>query len=122
MDMGSYQVSGASLPRKPSILSRDLDGNEHLLSVTDHPAGLISIFDGEVVRFLSPSATAVLVMELIHAMGSYLPVRPGPISGACAGRPARPGAWEYRQKRAAGAERAAGGHVQGLPAKRSLDA
>jgi hypothetical protein len=69
--MDSYQVSGASAPGKPSILSRDLDGNEHLLNVADHPAGMISISDGEVVRVLSPSATAALVMELIHAMGSH---------------------------------------------------
>jgi hypothetical protein len=67
--MDFYQVSGTSAPRKPSILSRDLDGNEHLLSVADHPTGMISISDGEVVRVLSPSATAALVMELIHAMG-----------------------------------------------------
>jgi hypothetical protein len=85
--MDSYQVSGASAPRKPSILSRDLDGNEHLLSVADHSAGMIRISDGEVVRVLSPSATAALVMELIHAMGSYyLRVRPGPIYG-CMRRP-----------------------------------
>jgi hypothetical protein len=120
--MDSYQVSGASAPRKPSILSRDLDGNEHLLSVADHPAGMISISDGEVVRVLSPSATAALVMELIHAMGSYLRVRPGPILGTCAGRLTRPGCGGHRHKRAAGAERADGGQDRGLPAKRALDA
>jgi hypothetical protein len=67
--MDSFLVSGASARRKPAILSRDLDGNEHLLSVADHPAGMISISDGDVVRVLSPSATAALVSELIHAMG-----------------------------------------------------
>jgi hypothetical protein len=97
--MDSYQVSGASAPRKPSILSRDLDGNEHLLSVADHPAGMIRISDGKVVRVLSPSATAALVMELIHAMGSSLRVRPGPNLGACAGRPARPGAGDRYERR-----------------------
>jgi hypothetical protein len=103
--MDSYQVSGASAARKPSILSRDLGGNEHLFSVAGHPTGMISISDGEVVRVLSPSATAALVMELIHAMGSYLRVRPGPMLGACAGGPARPGGGDGH-KRAAGAERA----------------
>jgi hypothetical protein len=87
--MDSYLASGASAPRKPSILSRDLDGNEHLLSVADHPAGMISISDGEVVRVLSPSATAALVMELIHAMGSHLRGATRPNFGACTGRPPR---------------------------------
>jgi hypothetical protein len=120
--MDFYQVSGTSAPRKPSILSRDLDGNEHLLSVADHPTGMISISDGEVVRVLSPSATAALVMELIHAMGSYLRVRPGPMLGACAGRPARPGAGGYGHKRAAGPERAEAVKVEGSPTKRALEA
>lgn len=67
-------------PGKPSIMARDPSGAEHLLHVADHPAGFISISDDEVVRILTPSATAALVMELIAAMGSYLPVRP--ISGS----------------------------------------
>jgi hypothetical protein len=105
--MDSYQVSGASAPRKPAILSRDLDGNEHLLSVADHPAEMISISDGEVVRVLSASAAAALVMELIHAMGSYLRVRPGP-TWVHAPADLRARVRGNRHKHAAGAERAEG--------------
>jgi hypothetical protein len=119
--MDSYEVSGASAPRKPSILSRDLGGNEHLLSVADYPAGMISISDGDVVRVLSPSATAALVMELIHAMGSSLRVRPGPIL-VHAPADLRARVRGDRHKRAAGAERAEGAQGRGLPAKRALDA
>jgi hypothetical protein len=82
MGMGFHQVSRADASRKPTILSRDLDGNEHVLSVADHAAGMISISDGEVVRVLSLSATAALVMELIHAMGTDLPMQSGLVSNA----------------------------------------
>ncbi len=59
------------------ILARDRDGKEHLLIVVDHPAGLISISDEEIVRILTPAATVALILELVHRLGSYVPVRPG---------------------------------------------
>jgi isoprenylcysteine carboxyl methyltransferase (ICMT) family protein YpbQ len=63
-------------PRQSSgILSRDLDGTEHLLRIVDHPAGFVIISDDIMVRMLTPIAAAALVMHLLHAIGSYLPVR-----------------------------------------------
>ena len=64
-----------------NILSRDQDGNEHLLSVFDHPAGVVRIADDQMVRIMSPRAAVALVLELVHAMCAYLPVKPGPFSG-----------------------------------------
>jgi hypothetical protein len=66
------------------ILARDGSGTEHLLIVVDHPAGLCSISDDEVVRILTPAATVALILELVHRLGAYAPVRPGGIGG---GRP-----------------------------------
>lgn len=74
--MGSQQSSGPTGPRQEGILSRDQDGAERLLHVADHPAGFITISDDQVARILTPSACAALVMELVSAMGTYLPVRP----------------------------------------------
>jgi hypothetical protein len=73
MDMSE---GGARPPSQSTILSRDQHGEEHHLSVADHPTGMIFIGDDEIVRILSPSATAALVLHLIHAMGGYLSVRP----------------------------------------------
>jgi hypothetical protein len=45
---------------------------------------MVSISDDEMVRILSPSATAALVLELVHVMGS-VPAGAaggGPISGS----------------------------------------
>jgi hypothetical protein len=77
--MAISQGRGAPAPSQSAIPSRGPDGTEHLLAVAEHPAGMISISDDEILRILSPSATAALVLELIHAMGSSLPGRP--ISG-----------------------------------------
>jgi hypothetical protein len=74
--------TGRRAAGKSAILSRDPDGNEHLLGVVDHPSGFIAISDDQVIRIMTPSATVALVVALIDALGSYLPVRPGPISGS----------------------------------------
>ena len=37
---------------------------------------MIAISDDEMVRILSPAATTALVIELAHALGSYVPVTP----------------------------------------------
>jgi hypothetical protein len=44
-----------------AIVSRGQDGTEHLLSVADHPAGMVSIADDEVIRLLSPCATLATI-------------------------------------------------------------
>ena len=51
------------------------------LSVFDHPAGVVRIADDQMVRIMSPRAAVALVLELVHAMCAYLPVKPGPFSG-----------------------------------------
>jgi hypothetical protein len=72
--MATSEGSGADAPRNsPTILSRDVDGNEHALHVDDRPAGMISIADDEIIRILAPNAAVALVLELLHALG-------GPIS------------------------------------------
>jgi hypothetical protein len=72
--MDTSEGSGAEAPRNsPTILSRDVDGNEHALHVTDRPAGMISIADDEIIRILAPNAAVALVLELLQALG-------GPIS------------------------------------------
>jgi hypothetical protein len=80
--MGSHQGSGASAPRKPSILSRDLDGNEHPLAVADHPAGLVSLFDEEMHRTLHPAAAIDLAICLIQSTRGHFRGVVGPISGS----------------------------------------
>ena len=74
--MGYAQGSGGSTPRNPGILSRDRDGNEHLLFVADEPASMITVSDGTFVRIMTPSATVALILELTHALGSSIPARP----------------------------------------------
>jgi hypothetical protein len=63
-------------PRKAGILSRDETGAEHLLFVSDHPVGFISVSDDTMVRILTPSALVQLILELTHALGSSIPARP----------------------------------------------
>jgi hypothetical protein len=65
---------------QPGIVSRDQDATEHLLHVADHPAGLISLTDDEMIRILTPAATVALIAALLDALGSHVPARP--ISGS----------------------------------------
>jgi len=51
--------------RQSATLSRDPDGNEHLIHVTDHPSGMISVVDDEVARILTPCGAAALVMHMV---------------------------------------------------------
>jgi hypothetical protein len=65
--MGSQQRSGADTPRKPTILSHDEEGKEHQLVVADHPHGLVSLFDDEMRRTMTPAAAIELAVRLIQA-------------------------------------------------------
>jgi hypothetical protein len=68
--MGSQQRSGADTPCNPTILSHDEEGREHHLVVTDHPHGLVSLFDDEMRRTMAPAAAIELAVRLIQATRS----------------------------------------------------
>jgi hypothetical protein len=64
-----------------AILSRNIDGDEFLLTVTGH-AGLIALEDQSgMSRIMTPSAASQLGLDLLFAAGKHLPVLPGPLSG-----------------------------------------
>lgn len=65
----------------PSILSRDRDGTERRLGVVDHPAGLVTLYDDDMVRILHPAAAVELALALIHATKGHFRAIVGPISG-----------------------------------------
>jgi hypothetical protein len=68
--MATFEGSGAAAPRNSTnILSRDVDGNEHVLHVADRPPGMILITDDEIIRVMAPNAAVALVLELLHALG-----------------------------------------------------
>jgi hypothetical protein len=53
------------------ILARDAVGADHLLSVTDHPADMVTIFDDEIVRIMAPRAAIELAVILIEKAGKH---------------------------------------------------
>jgi hypothetical protein len=73
--MGPQQSSSADTPRNPAIPSRDEEGKEHQLVVADHPHGLVSLFDDEMRRTMTPAAAIKLAVRLIQATC-------GPVGGA----------------------------------------
>jgi hypothetical protein len=55
------------------ILARDAVGETHLLSVTDHPADMVTMFDDEIVRIMAPRAAIELAVILIEKAGKHFP-------------------------------------------------
>jgi hypothetical protein len=55
------------------ISARDDVGAEHLLSVTDHPADMVTMFDDEMVRIMAPQAAIMLAVLLIEKAGKHFP-------------------------------------------------
>jgi hypothetical protein len=53
------------------ILARDDVGAEHLMSVTDHPAGMVTMFDDEIVRIMAPRAAIESAVMLIEKAGKH---------------------------------------------------
>jgi hypothetical protein len=56
------------------ISARDDVGAEHLLSVTDHPADMVTMFDDEIVRIMAPRAAIELAVILIEKAGKHFPI------------------------------------------------
>jgi hypothetical protein len=56
------------------ILACDVVGQKHLLSVTDHPADMVTMFDDEIVRIMAPRAAIELAVMLIEKAGKHFPV------------------------------------------------
>jgi len=50
-----------------AILGRDQDGEEHLLQVTEHEAGLITVSDDAMVRVLPVMVALELAWVIIQA-------------------------------------------------------
>ena len=42
-------------------------------SVTDHPAGMVTMFDDEIVRTMAPRAAIELAVMLIEKAGKHFP-------------------------------------------------
>jgi hypothetical protein len=62
---------------KPAgILSRDDQGREHRLRVTERGGAFITLFDDEFIRLLSPPAATELVMHLLHELAKLAPPPP----------------------------------------------
>jgi hypothetical protein len=59
-------IPQAQANRNRPIRARDQDGGEHYLVVVDHPAGLISLADDEMLRILSLPDAALLARQLEH--------------------------------------------------------
>jgi hypothetical protein len=53
------------------ILAGDDVGAAHLLSVTDHPADMVTMFDDEIVRIMAPRAAIELAVMLMEKAGKH---------------------------------------------------